>query len=54
MLGMQLSIAIITVIAGIGFARNSEFQKNYDYGYNIENTMGAVVTDTTAFTGFQK
>ena len=38
MLGLQLSIAIITVIAGIGFARNSEFQKNYDYGYNIENT----------------
>ena len=31
MLSFQLAIAIITVIAGIGFARNSEFQKNYDY-----------------------
>jgi putative ABC transport system permease protein len=53
MLGLQLSIAIITVIAGIGFARNAEFQKNYDYGYNIENTIGAIVTDTTLFTAFK-
>ena len=49
MLGLQLSIAIITVIAGFGFARNAEFQNNYDYGYNIENTVGVVMTDTTAF-----
>ena len=53
MLGLQSSIAIITVIAGIGFARNAEFQKNYDYGYNIENTIGVVVTDTTAFSSFK-
>ena len=53
MLGLQLCIAIITVIAGIGFARNSEFQKNYDYGYNIENTIGILVTDTTTFPAFR-
>jgi len=53
MLGMQLCFAIITVVAGIGFARNAEFQKNYDYGYNIKNTIGAIVTDTTAFTAFK-
>jgi ABC-type antimicrobial peptide transport system permease subunit len=53
MLGLQLSIAIITVIAGIGFARNAEFQKNYDYGYNIRNTIGVIVTDTTAFPSFR-
>ena len=53
MLGLQLSIAIITVIAGMGFARNSEFQKNYDYGYNIENTIGVVVTDTLNFSAFK-
>ncbi|HJS54219.1 MAG TPA: ABC transporter permease [Chitinophagaceae bacterium] len=53
MLGLQLSIAIITVIAGIGFARNAEFQKKYDYGYNIENTIGVVITDTTAFPVFR-
>src|SRR6266496_1032166 len=53
MLGLQLSIAIITVIAGIGFARNATFQKNYDYGYNIENTIGVLVTDSTAFAAFK-
>jgi putative ABC transport system permease protein len=53
MLGLQLSIAIITVIAGIGFARNAEFQKNYDYGYNLENTIGVIITDSTAFSAFR-
>ena len=53
MLGLQLSIALITVIAGIGFARNAAFQKNYDYGYNIENTIGIVVTDTLNFSAFK-
>ncbi len=53
MLGLQLSIALITVIAGIGFARNAAFQKNYDYGYNIENAIGVVVTDTNSFAAFK-
>lgn len=53
MLGLQLSIAIITVIAGIGFARNAEFQKNYDYGYSIDNTIGILVTDTANFSAFR-
>ena len=53
MLGLQLSIAIITVIAGIGFARNAGFQKHYDYGYNLENTMGVIISDTTAFPAFR-
>ena len=53
MLGLQLCFAIITVIAGIGFARNSEFQKNYDYGYNIQNTIGVSIGDTTAFPAFK-
>ncbi|MGH2565146.1 MAG: FtsX-like permease family protein, partial [Ginsengibacter sp.] len=49
MLGLQLTIAIITVIAGIAFARNSAFQRNYDYGYSIENTIGIKLNDTTAY-----
>src|SRR5215204_1435964 len=53
MLGLQLSIAVITVIAAIGFARNAEFQKNYNYGYNIRNTIGVIITDTTAFRAFR-
>lgn len=53
MLGLQLSIAIITVIAGIGFARNAEFQKSYDYGYNLQNTIGVIITDSAAFSAFR-
>ncbi|MGZ4094695.1 MAG: ABC transporter permease [Bacteroidia bacterium] len=49
MLGLQLTIAIITVIAGIAFARNGAFQRNYDYGYSIENTMGVLMNDTTTY-----
>ncbi|MEP6846430.1 MAG: ABC transporter permease [Panacibacter sp.] len=49
MLGLQLTIAIITVIAGIAFARNAAFQRDYDYGYSIENTMGVTLNDTTAY-----
>lgn len=49
MLGLQLSIAIITVIAGIAFARNAAFQRSYDYGYNIESCMGVNLNDTTSY-----
>ena len=49
MLGLQLTIAIITVIAGIAFARNGAFQRDYDYGYSIENTMGVLLKDTTTY-----
>ncbi|HYK44778.1 MAG TPA: ABC transporter permease [Parafilimonas sp.] len=53
MLGLQLSIAIITVIAAIAFAKNSEFQKTYDYGYNLENIMGVSFTDPQKFAAFK-
>ncbi|HXB92491.1 MAG TPA: ABC transporter permease, partial [Puia sp.] len=49
MLGLQLSIAIITVTAAIGFARNAAFQRNYDYGYNVESTIVLNLNDTTTF-----
>ena len=49
MLGLQVAISIITVIAGIAFARNSEFQRTYDFGYNIENTIGLTVNDRNTF-----
>lgn len=53
MLGLQLSIAIITVISSIAFARNATFQRNYDYGYHIEGNMGVVLTDSIAYTALK-
>jgi hypothetical protein len=49
MLGLQLSIAIITVIAGIAFARNAAYQKEYDFGYNMENAMGMMFPDSSVY-----
>jgi len=49
MLGLQLSIAIITVTGAIAFARNSAFQRDYDYGYNIESNMALILPDTTSY-----
>jgi ABC-type antimicrobial peptide transport system permease subunit len=49
MLGMQLCIAIITVTAGIAFAKNSEFQRNFDYGYSVDGSMGVNLNDSSDF-----
>ncbi len=40
LLGFQVVVSLITVIAGVGFARNSSFQKNYDYGFDRAGLMG--------------
>jgi hypothetical protein len=53
MLGLQLLIAVITVTAGLAFARNSAFQKNYDYGYNIEGNMGVLLHDSSDYTALK-
>ena len=53
MLCLQLSIAMITVIAGIAFARNAKFQRTYDYGYNIENNIGVNLNDTSLYLPFK-
>ncbi len=49
MLGLQVAIAIITVVAGIAFSRNAAFQKNYDFGYNVENTISVAVVNKNNF-----
>lgn len=49
LLGLQVVISLITVIAGIGFSKNSEFQRTYDYGYDRENVMTVPVQDASAF-----
>lgn len=49
LLGFQVMISLITVIAGIGFARNSAFQRDYDYGYDRAGLMGIWVPDRSAY-----
>ncbi len=50
MLGFQIVITFITVIAGVAFSRNSGFQNDYDYGYNKANVISLNVQDETAYT----
>ncbi|MEO6452802.1 MAG: ABC transporter permease, partial [Ginsengibacter sp.] len=40
LLGFQIVISFITVIAGVAFYRNAEFQRTYDFGYEKENIIG--------------
>lgn len=49
MLGLQISISLIAVIGGIAFARNAAFQNEYDFGFNLHNTMGVMVRDKNEF-----
>jgi len=53
MLGLQLSIAIITVIAGIAFSNNAKFQRDYDFGYSMENTVGVIFNDSISYTSLK-
>lgn len=49
MLGLQVAIAIITIVSGIAFARNTVFQKNFDFGYDIDNSVVVAVKDKSMY-----
>lgn len=49
LLGFQVSISLITVIAGLGFSRNAAFQRDYDYGYDRAGLMGVSVPDRSTY-----
>jgi putative ABC transport system permease protein len=49
LLGLQVAISFITVIAGVAFSRNSTFQSNYDYGYQKANVIGVDLQNESAY-----
>jgi putative ABC transport system permease protein len=49
LLGLQVAISFITVIAGVAFSRNSAFQNNYDYGYEKANVIGVDLQSQSAY-----
>ncbi|MDX1913503.1 MAG: FtsX-like permease family protein, partial [Saprospiraceae bacterium] len=53
LLGVQVMVSLITVVAGIAFARNANFQKNYDYGYERSGLMGVRWPGQQNFTAFR-
>lgn len=49
LLGFQIVVSFITVIAGVAFSRNSEFQRTFDYGYDRQNVIGLPLQDAAAY-----
>ena len=49
LLGLQVAISFITVIAGVAFSRNSTFQSKFDYGYEKVNVIGVDLQNESAF-----
>jgi len=50
LLGLQIVISFITVILGVAFSRNSEFQRTYNFGYDKENIIGLNLQNESAYT----
>ncbi len=53
LLGLQITIAFITVTAGFGFARNAKFQQDFNFGFNQNNIVG-VRLKPEEFTAFNE
>ena len=49
LLGLQVTISFITVIAGVAFSRNSTFQNKYDYGYEKANVIGVDLQNESSY-----
>ncbi|HEV3225088.1 MAG TPA: ABC transporter permease [Puia sp.] len=49
LLGFQVAISFITVIAGVAFSRNSTFQSKYDYAYQKANVIGVDLQNEFAY-----
>ena len=49
LLGLQIVVSFITVIAAMAFSRNAEFQRTYDYGYDRENIIGISLQNAAAY-----
>jgi putative ABC transport system permease protein len=53
LLGLQVAISFITVIAGVAFSRNAAFQSHYDYGYEKANMIDVDLQNESAYTGLR-
>jgi putative ABC transport system permease protein len=49
LLGMQVAISFVTVVAGVAFSRNAAFQSNYDYGYKQANVFAVDLQNESAY-----
>ncbi len=53
LLGLQVTISLMTIIAGVAFSQNASYQKMYDYGFEMENILVTNTKNESMFTAFQ-
>lgn len=49
LLGFQVVVALITVVASVAFSNNSEFQRNYDFGFRRDDLMVLKVPNESSY-----
>lgn len=54
MMGLQVIISLLSVIIGLGFQRNAEYNRTADVGYDRHNILGANVYDESNARVFQE
>lgn len=54
LLGVQVMVSLITVIAAVAFSKNAEFQRTYDYGYDRKNVMLVQVQDENTYSALRQ
>lgn len=49
LLGLQLSISLISIVSAIGFLQNARYQRGYDLGFDVRGSIIAWVNDQQEF-----
>lgn len=49
LLGLQLSISLISIVSAIGFMQNARYQREYDLGFDVRGSIIAWVNDEQEF-----
>ncbi len=53
LLGMQVAISLLTMVGGIAFMKNADYQKEFDLGYNYESIINVSLKGELAFNKFK-
>jgi len=54
LLGLQIIVSLVSIIGGITFAQNSEFQKNFDLGYDTEGIINVNINGEKDYNNFKQ
>ena len=52
LLGLQIMISLVAIIGGLTFAQNAEYQRNYDFGYDVKGVINVPINGADAYQQF--